>query len=133
MPPLTYGTPGLLFPAISLLMLAYTNRFLALASVVRHLASLYRDDHDERLMLQIENLRTRIAVLRISQVLGVLSLLCCTASLFSLFLGLQLTAKGFFGLALVAMIVSLAFSLREISLSGTALNIELDRVAEQPE
>lgn len=132
MAPLTYGTPGLLFPAISLLMLAYTNRFLALASVVRHLASLYQNDHDERLMLQIENLRVRIAVLRISQVLGVMSLLFCTASLFALFLDQQVLAQGFFGGALVLMLVSLLFSLREISLSGSALNLELDRVEGKP-
>ena len=113
-------------------MLAYTNRFLALAGVVRHLASLYQNDHDERLKLQIENLRIRIAVLRHSQVLGVMSLLFCTASLFALFLEMQPAAQAFFGLALIMimMLVSLLCSLREIFLSGTALNIELDRVEE---
>jgi hypothetical protein len=111
-------------------MLAYTNRFLALAGVVRHLASLYQNDHDERLKLQIENLRIRIAVLRHSQVLGVMSLLFCTASLFALFLEMQPAGQAFFGLALIMMLVSLLCSLREIFLSGTALNIELDRVEE---
>lgn len=128
MDPLTYATPGLLFPAISLLMLAYTNRFLALANVVRHLASLYQNDHDELLMAQIDNLRLRISVLRISQVVGVLSLLFCTASLFALFVNVAWLAQLFFGGALVLMLVSLLFSLREVSLSGNALNFELDRV-----
>jgi len=125
---LTYGTPGLLFPAISLLMLAYTNRFLTLANLVRHLASQYQDDNDRRLKQQIDNLRLRVALLRHSQALGVMSLLFCTASLFGLFWGQQWLAQLCFGIALVLMLLSLLFSLREIYLSGVALNIELDRV-----
>lgn len=132
MAPLTYGTPGLLFPAISLLMLAYTNRFLTLASLVRHLASQYQNDHDSRLKQQIDNLRTRIALLRHSQALGVMSLLFCTASLFGLFVEHQNLAQGCFGLALLLMLLSLLLSLREIYMSGVALNIELDRVEERP-
>lgn len=128
MAPLTYGTPGLLFPAISLLMLAYTNRFLTLASLVRHLASQYQNDNDARLKQQIDNLRTRIALLRHSQALGVMSLLFCTASLFGLFMEQQGVAQGCFGMALLLMLLSLVLSLREIYMSGVALNIELDRV-----
>ena len=37
---ITFNTPALLFPAISLLLLAYTNRYLALANLIRKL-------HDE--------------------------------------------------------------------------------------
>lgn len=125
---LTYATPGLLFPAISLLMLAYTNRFLTLANLVRHLASQYQNDHDARLKQQIDSLRVRIALLRHSQALGVGSLLFCTASLFGLFMGQQLVAQLCFGVALLMMLLSLLLSLREIYMSGTALNIELDRV-----
>ena len=132
MAPLTYGTPGLLFPAISLLMLAYTNRFLTLANLVRHLASQYQNDHDTRLKQQIDNLRVRIALLRHSQALGVMSLVFCTASLFGLFVGHQSLAQWCFGLALLLMLLSLLLSLREIYMSGVALNIELDRVEERP-
>jgi hypothetical protein len=38
---LSLTTPALLFSAISLLLLAYTNRFLAYASVVRNLHARY--------------------------------------------------------------------------------------------
>lgn len=126
--PLSYSTPGLLFPAISLLMLAYTNRFLTLASLVRHLASQYRNDHNGNLKLQIENLRMRITLLRRCQALGVMSLLFVTGSLTALFFESQLLARASFAVALLAMIGSLAISLWEIQLSGAALNIELDRM-----
>ncbi len=128
MEPLSYSTPGLLFPAISLLMLAYTNRFLTLAGLVRPLASQYRSDHDHTVKEQIDNLRIRITLLRRCQGMGVLSLLFVTGSLAALFLHIQWLAQASFGMALLAMLVSLGISLWEIQLSGTALNIELDRV-----
>lgn len=39
-------TPALLFPAISLLLLAYTNRFLTLAGLIRNLYKLYKEQPD---------------------------------------------------------------------------------------
>lgn len=130
MTPLTYNTPGLLFPAISLLMLAYTNRFLGLASLARHLIAQYREAPQPRLRLQVENLRVRLALLRHTQALGVLSLLSCTASLFGLLFENQLLASVLFALALLLMLASLALSLREIYLSVRALNVELDDLIE---
>lgn len=120
-----YGTPGLLFPAISLLMLAYTNRFLGLASLARHLGSRYRDQPDHRLRDQVANLRTRIALLRHTQAQGVLSLIFCTASLFALFLEQEFAAHLTFGAALLFMLISLGTSLREMHLSERAIHIEL--------
>ncbi|AXQ28419.1 DUF2721 domain-containing protein [Solimonas sp. K1W22B-7] len=130
MTPLTYSTPGLLFPAISLLMLAYTNRFLGLASLARHLIARYREEPHPRLKLQVENLRQRLALLRHTQALGVLSLLSCTASLFGLLFDHQPLATALFALALILMLASLALSLREIYLSVRALNVELDDLME---
>lgn len=126
MTPLTYATPGLLFPAISLLMLAYTNRFLGLASLARHLIARYREEPDPRLLLQVENLRQRLALLRHTQALGVLSLFACTASLFGLLVDHQPLALTLFAAALLLMLASLALSLREIYLSVRALNVEFD-------
>lgn len=122
----SYSTPGLLFPAISLLMLAYTNRFLGLASLARHLGSRYRDRPDHRLRAQVANLRTRIALLRHTQAHGVLSLIFCTASLLALFLEQEVAARLSFGGALLFMLISLGASLREIHLSERAIHIELD-------
>lgn len=127
-----YSTPGLLFPAISLLMLAYTNRFLGLASLARHLGSRYREQPDDGLRNQVGNLRIRIALLRHAQAQGVLSLMACTASLFALFLDRETAAHLSFGAALLFMLLSLGVSLREIHLSERAIRIELDDLLRAP-
>ena len=126
---LGYNVPGLLFPAISLLMLAYTNRFLGLASVVRHLVDKHGAAADADVQFQIRNLRTRIQLIRHAQVQGVLSLTLCTASLFLLFLAAQLLAQLAFACALVLMLGSLGLSLREIHLSARALDRALGKIA----
>ncbi|HSW12531.1 MAG TPA: DUF2721 domain-containing protein [Solimonas sp.] len=125
---LNYGTVGLLFPAISLLMLAYTNRFLGLASLVRQLINRYQDHPAPALLQQIESLSHRVSLVRYSQAAGVLSLLLCTVSLFALFLGGELTAALLFGAALLLMLASLLVALREIHLSVRALEIEISAI-----
>lgn len=128
---MTFSTAGLLFPAISLLMLAYTNRFLSLTSVVRHLVTRYREQPDPMLRMQVDNLRVRISLLRYTQATGVLSLLFCTASLFALFLDAEFIARMSFGGSLSLMLGSLGLSLWEIQLSVRAINIELDSLREK--
>lgn len=125
-PTLTFNTAGLLFPAISLLMLAYTNRFLGLASAARSLAARHREAPDPRLALQVTSLRERMVLVRHTQAMGVLSLLSCTACLGALFLDSQTGARIAFGAALIFMMGSLGTSLREIHLSIRAIQIELD-------
>lgn len=127
----SYSTPGLLFPAISLLMLAFTNRFLGLTSAARSLVGRYREHPDERLLLQVHSLRERLSLVRYMQAMGVVSLLCCTLSLFALFLGSQFGARLAFATALLFMLSSLAVSLREIHLSVRAINIEFDSLLEE--
>ena len=119
------NTPGLLFPAISLLMLAYSNRFLGLAGLMRGLIDDYRGNPTAPIRSQIESLRLRIGLLRHVQALGVLSLLLCTITLFALFLEQQMFAQMLFALSLVAMVSSLGLALIEIHLSVRALNIEV--------
>jgi hypothetical protein len=125
---LTFNTAGLLFPAISLLMLAYTNRFLGLTGAARSLAARYREAPDPRLSRQVKSLRERLALVRHTQALGVLSLLSCTACMGALFLSSQLGARAAFGAALLFMMASLGTSLREIHLSIRAIQIELDSI-----
>lgn len=125
LPELPLSTPSLLFPAISLLMLAYTNRFLGLASVVRTLHATWRASGDPVLVAQIDNLRRRITLIRRMQTLGVLSLIACTASMALLFFGAQTSGQGAFALSLALMIASLGLSLWEIQMSGTALDLQL--------
>lgn len=127
---LSFSTAGLLFPAISLLMLAYTNRFLGLTSAARTLISQHRQQPDARLLRQVESLRERLLLVRNTQALGVLSLLACTLCLFALFIESDVGAKAAFAAALVFMLGSLGYSLREIYLSVRAINIEFDRLVQ---
>jgi hypothetical protein len=118
-------TPALLFPAVSLLLLAYTNRFLVLASLVRSLHAQYQKDGAPVLLGQIENLRRRLSLIRDMQLLGVLSLLLCVVCMFVLFVELVLVADVIFGISLVLMTGSLALSAWEIRISVGALSLHL--------
>ena len=124
-------TPALLFPAISLLLLAYTNRFLALATLIRSLHSRYQTERDERILAQIGNLRVRVILIRNMQASGVASLLMCVVCMFVLFAGYPEQGKITFGASLVLMMVSLALSIWEIQISVRALNIQLSDLEEE--
>ena len=122
-------TPALLFPTISLVLLAYTNRFLALGSRIRTLHDRYEASHGPSILAQIESLRQRVNLIRLMQLYGVLSLFLCVLCMFFLFAGLVLLGKILFGLSLVAMLVSLGLSTREIHISTKALNIQLESLS----
>jgi hypothetical protein len=122
---LTLGTPSLLFPAISLLLLAYTNRFLALAALIRDLQAKYRSNQSPNLYGQLENLRRRVLLIKHMQASGAASLLLCVLCMFLLFAGLGVPAKAVFAVSLLLMMLSLALSMREIWISVTALNLQL--------
>lgn len=130
MTPLSFNAPGMLFPAISLLMLAYTNRFLGLASLIRHLAAKSRDGHTAALAPQVSNLKLRLELLRHTQAMGILSLFCCTASILGILFARQDIAAWLFGIALALMMTSLSLSLVEIHLSIRAINVELDDMSD---
>lgn len=125
LPDLPLSTPSLLFPAISLLMLAYTNRFLGLANVVRSLHATWRTSGDPILAAQIDNLRKRIGIIKRMQTLGVLSMMACTTSMALLFFANQMGGQVAFAFSLVLMTASLALSLWEIQMSGQALDLQL--------
>jgi hypothetical protein len=123
---ITYNTPAVLFPAISLLMLAYTNRFLALANLIRKLHEQYRAGKDEKMMLlQIMGLRKRLYYVRWMQGLGVFSFLICVCTMYCIYSGWQSIAHGLFAVSLISLSVSLVFSLIEIIQSTNALELEL--------
>jgi uncharacterized Tic20 family protein len=127
---LNLTTPALLFPTISLLMLAYTNRFLTLATIIRNLYDRYNDKHNDNLLKQIGNLRFRIYLIRNMQIFGVLSLLLCVFSMFALFAGWASGGQWSFTIALILMIISLAISLRELFISVGALDLLLTDLEE---
>ncbi len=123
---ISINTPALFFPAISLIMLAYTNRFLALASVVRNLHAQYAQvERKEKVVAQITNLRARLKLIKNMQAFGVVSILACIFSMYFIYVDYILWANVMFGLAMVAFIISLIISLIEIQISTKALEFEL--------
>jgi len=127
---LSLTTPALLFSAISLLLLAYTNRFLALANLIRSLHASYRENPSQLLIGQISNLKKRINLIRSMQIYGLASLLLCVASMFLIYIDWQLVAQVVFGVALVLLILSLVISIWEINISVKALNLHLSGLKE---
>ena len=111
---LTLTTPALLFSAVSLILLAYTNRFLSYAQLVRQLRDRYVENPSDITEAQIENLRKRLNLTRTMQGLGIASLFLCVVSMFLIYIGLQLFSAYVFGLALILLIASLGVSFREI-------------------
>lgn len=125
------STPALLFPAISLLLLAYTNRFLTTGQLIRSISHQAREHGGHELVGQIENLKKRLELTKWMQFFGVISILLCTLSMFSLFLGFHNLGKVIFGLSLVTMCLSLFISLWEVYISSNALNLELKDLHEK--
>lgn len=122
------STPALLFPAISLLLLAYTNRFLAIASLIRQLKSSIDEKNYSSKSKQISNLRRRLNFIIYMQAAGVSSILFCTVSMIFLFLGNEMAGQISFALSLLFMLLSLVLSLMEIVISSNALKIELNEI-----
>ncbi len=128
---LTITTPALLFPTVSLILLAYTNRFLAIAALIRKLASDYHTKKDKGLADQIQNLRVRLRLIRDMQMLSIFSLFLSVLCMFFLFSGHELVAKYVFGASLISLLISLGMSLREIQISTRALTIQLSDIGEE--
>lgn len=127
---LTLTTPALLFPAISLLLLAYTNRFLTLAALIRELYARYKSQPDPKILGQLANLRYRIVIIRNMQACGVSSFFLCVLCMFVLFAGQETVGKWIFGGSLTLLLISLALSLREIQVSIDALLLQIEDVEE---
>lgn len=122
---LNLTTPALLFPAISLLLLAYTNRYLALASIIRNLYDDYQQQPSDKIVLQIGTLRRRIALIKWMQSMGVGSLFLCVVAMFLIYTSWPQAAQMAFGASLLLLISSLGMSLLELRMSTDALNILL--------
>jgi len=125
---LTLSTPALLFSAISLIMLAYTNRFLAYAAVIRNLHDKYLEKMDGALIAQIKNLKLRLNLTRWMQMFGISSLLLCVLTMFLIYVNYNILAVWVFGVALVLLILSLTFLIREIHISIHALSLHLSDI-----
>ena len=126
---ISINIPALLFPAISLLLLAYTNRFLMIAQIIRELHKKYLE-HDDKVLImgQIKNLRRRLTLIRDMQILGVLSFFFCVLSMIFIFSGQLDFGSYLFGFSLILLLASLIYSLRELKISTKALDLELSKM-----
>jgi len=128
---INFTTPALLFPAISLLLLAYTNRFLALANLVRKLHDEYKRGEQNKIIIkQIHSLRRRIRLVRYMQGLGVFSFVCCVITMYTIYMNWVVAIKYEFALSLLSLLASLVISLIEITMSTKALELELSDIEE---
>lgn len=119
-------TPALLFPAISLLLLAFTNRFLVTAQLIRQLHVKYQEGKKDVVIRQISNLRVRVMLIRNMQAMGVASFILCALSMFLIFIKLIFTAQIIFGCSIFLLVLALMLSLYEITISTKAIEIEME-------
>ncbi|MDR6966052.1 hypothetical protein J2X31_000045 [Flavobacterium arsenatis] len=127
---LNIETPALLFSATSLILLAYTNRFLTIAQIVRGLKKNYEEHNSKSILLQIKNLNLRIILIRYMQLFGVLSLFLSVFAMLLLFVEQELVGIYLFGLSLLSLLISLGISFWEISISVKALQMHLSDLSE---
>jgi predicted exporter len=118
-------TPALLFSATSLILLAYTNRFLTLATIIRGLKKAYKEKENRMILLEIKNLNLRLTLIRYMQMAGVLSLFLSVFTMLVLFLDYQLTGIYLFGFSLLSLLLSLGLCFWEINISVDALRLHL--------
>ena len=130
---ISINTPALLFPAITLLMLAYTNRFLALATLIRNLHTKYKQIHEEREIIreQIKNLKRRLFLIKQMQGAGITSFFFCVLCMLFVYLEHEVWGSVTFGASLLFLLLSLALSLNEIFISTRALEIELKNMEQE--
>lgn len=123
---LTLSVPALLFPAISLTMLAYNARYLAIAALIRNLHATYEETSSEKVRLQVSKLRKRLTIIKNMQAVAILSFLFAVITMFLIYIEQSFWANLIFGISLFALMTSLVLSLIEVQLSTKALSIQLD-------
>lgn len=117
------------FPAISLLLLAFTNSYITVANVIRSLKNQFdKGDRSDNLDLQLKSLYGRIEIIRYMQQFGIGSLLFASLSMFLIFANLQLLGKLSFGISLILLIASMFLSLHETTLSNKAIELEIKTI-----
>ncbi|MHA8086676.1 DUF2721 domain-containing protein [Aquirufa sp. Wall-65K1] len=122
---LSISTPALLFSTVSLLMIAFTNRFMSMASLIRDLHVKFQKNPEDAIFKQIENLRLRMKLIQSMQIIAIFSLLLSVMCMFLLFMNEEIIARWFFGIGLIGMSLALSLSAWEIIISTKALEVEL--------
>lgn len=130
---LSIETPALLFSATSLILLAYTNRFLTIAQIIRNLKKNYDDNHNKNILLEIKNLNLRLTLIRYMQLFGVMCLFLSVFAMLLLYVNQENLGIYFFGASLFCLLISLGISFWEISISVNALRVHLKDLSEDVE
>ena len=130
---LSIETPALLFSATSLILLAYTNRFLTIAQIIRNLKKNYDDNHNKNILLEIKNLNLRLTLIRYMQLFGVMCLFLSVYAMLLLYVNQENLGIYFFGASLLCLLISLGISFWEISISVNALRVHLKDLSEDVE
>ena len=130
---LSIETPALLFSATSLILLAYTNRFLTIAQIIRNLKKNYDDNHNKNILLEIKNLNLRLTLIRYMQLFGVMCLFLSVFAMLLLYVNQENLGIYFFGASLLCLLISLGISFWEISISVNALRVHLKDLSEDIE
>ena len=130
---LSIETPALLFSATSLILLAYTNRFLTIAQIVRSLKKNYEDNHNKSILLEIKNLNLRLTLIRYMQLFGVMCLFLSVFAMLLLYVSQETIGIYIFGASLLCLLISLGISFWEISISVNALRVHLKDLSEDLE
>lgn len=130
---LSIETPALLFSATSLILLAYTNRFLTIAQIIRNLKKNYDDNHNKNILLEIKNLNLRLTLIRYMQLFGVMCLFLSVFAMLLLYISQETIGIYVFGTSLLCLLISLGISFWEISISVNALRVHLKDLSEDVE
>ena len=130
---LSIETPALLFSATSLILLAYTNRFLTIAQIIRNLKKNYDDNHNKNILLEIKNLNLRLTLIRYMQLFGVMCLFLSVFAMLLLYISQETVGIYLFGASLLCLLISLGISFWEISISVNALRVHLKDLSEDME
>ncbi|WP_095498067.1 DUF2721 domain-containing protein [Paraferrimonas haliotis] len=121
---MTLGTPAILFSAIALIMLAFTNRFFVIAKLIRDIHS-DRGNRPDLQVKQIPNLRKRLNLIKYMQAMGVIAFILCTVSMMFIFIEHPDIGAGIFIASVLCLMISLLISLWEVMISTKALDIVL--------
>lgn len=122
---LSLSIPALLFPAISLTMLAYNARYLAIAALIRQLHQKYQETGSKSIGLQVKQLSTRLSIIKNMQATAIFSFLLAVVTMSLIYMDLSFWANLVFSLSLLALMISLILSFIEVQLSTKALSIQL--------
>ena len=130
---LNIETPALLFSAATLILLAYTNRFLTIAQLIRELKKTYKKEVNKNILLEIKNLNLRLTLIRYMQLMGVLCLFLSVLAMLVLFLEHHHLGIYLFGSSILCLLTSLGISFWEISISVNALILHLKDLSTEDE